>query len=230
MARPMKPRWTDQQLKDFHAAPYVDKYERKSSARLRRLLPYFDLRAHDVVADFGCGNGMLAELIHGQVERYVGVDFSEPFIAAARRRAQGFDNVRFECADLRDFCARHPQRFDKAFTLDFSEHVYDDAFESIYSAIRATLKPGGVLYLHTPNGEYFLEVLKDKGVLRQFPEHIAVRTAGENVRLLGRAGFEHVEVRHLAHYIAPLRALHPLAFVPGLGRFFRARLLIVSHR
>jgi len=228
----MKPRATEEELKRLYTGPYVEKYERKSLARLRRLLPYFDLQARDVVADFGCGNGMLAELVHNKVGEYAGVDFSAAFIAAARRGvgARGFTNVRFECADLVDFCSRHPASFDKAFTLDFSEHVHDDTFASIYSAIHGALKPGGLLYLHTPNREYFLEILKEKGLLRQFPEHVAVRTAAENTRLLQSAGYQRIEVTYLAHYVALLRALHPLSFAPGFGKLFRARLLIVCRK
>ena len=50
------------------------------------MLPLFDLSPDDVVADFGCGNGVLLELVAPRVREYVGVDFSEEFVRAAERR------------------------------------------------------------------------------------------------------------------------------------------------
>ena len=53
----------------------------------------------------------------------------------------------------------------------------------------------------TPNADFFLERMKDKGILvKQFPEHIAVRTPEHNVALLSEAGFRIEHVRLLPHY------------------------------
>jgi cyclopropane fatty-acyl-phospholipid synthase-like methyltransferase len=117
--------------------------------------------------------------------------------------------------------------FDVATAFDFSEHVDDEDFLHIFSAIRASLKPSGRLLLHTPNLEFFLERLKDWGVLRQFPEHIAVRSPSDHLRLLEDCGFDiqFVRIERIAHYNM-LRVLHPLSRIPVLGRCFAARLFI----
>jgi predicted TPR repeat methyltransferase len=52
-----------------------------------RLLPLVELSGHETVADFGCGNGVLQELIGPRVREYVGVDFTEAFVRAARAAA-----------------------------------------------------------------------------------------------------------------------------------------------
>jgi 2-polyprenyl-6-hydroxyphenyl methylase/3-demethylubiquinone-9 3-methyltransferase len=225
-------RLSDEQLRAIYDQCYVDIYDPHAAQRIRRMLPFFDLQGHDVVADFGCGNGVLLELISNRVREYVGVDFSEEFVRAAERRrdARGIRNGTFHCTEMVAFCGRHPNHFDAAFALDFSEHVYDDQFERIFSAIHASLKPGGALYLHTPNAEYFMERLKERGILTQVEGHIGVRNAPEHKRLLARCGFRDVEIRFLPHYLTMASKLHALGFLPVVGRYFRARLLVTARK
>lgn len=215
--------------KALHSGAYVDMYERKPISRLERLLPLMDLKGGEVLADFACGNAMLWEIVHGKVAEYHGVDFSEDFIAAAHRRKArlGVSGCNLYCADILEFCAANPARFDVATTLDFSEHVNDREFVEIFSAIHGALKPGGRLFLHTPNLSFFLERLKDWGVVPQFPEHIAVRTAEANCELLQLSGFrlDGISVRMIAHYNL-LKVLHPLRLLPVVGRWFEARQFI----
>lgn len=220
------------ELKNFYRGEYVAKYLDKPISRLRRLLPYINLSRSDEVADFACGSGMLLELIHGKIAHYWGVDFSEEFIEVAKREALRKDlgGASFECAEIVDFCSKHQGYFDKAFALDFSEHIYDDNFINIFSAVFRSLKEGGRLYIHTPNGDYFLEILKKKGFLKQFTEHVAVRNAGAYVKLLREVGFTSVNVHFLAHYVRPLSYLHFLSHIPLAGRIFQARLFIECRR
>jgi cyclopropane fatty-acyl-phospholipid synthase-like methyltransferase len=184
------------------------------------------------VADFGCGNGVLLELIAPRVREYVGVDFSREFVEAAERRrsARGIQNGTFQCDDIVAFCARNPSRFDAAFALDFAEHVYDDQFLSIFRGIHGALKSGAQLYLHTPNDEYFMERLRARGVLGQIEGHVAVRNAERYRELLAACGFGEVQVRYLAHYLYPASAFHGLGSLPIVGRYFRARLFLTCRR
>jgi 2-polyprenyl-6-hydroxyphenyl methylase/3-demethylubiquinone-9 3-methyltransferase len=221
-------RLTTEQLRGLYQGKYVTHHLNQPIYRISRLLPYLKLRKTDIVADFGCGNGILLHVIHDRIARYLGVDWSEEFIAVAKSRceAMNIDNALFECADITDFCHRNKASFDKAFTMDLSEHIYDEDFVPIYTAIWQSLKPGGTLYLHTPNATYLLEILKRKGIMRQFPEHVAVRNADENIQLLAKAGFSSVTVHYLSHYVRPLSSLHFLSRIPVVGRLFQARLLI----
>src|SRR5260370_28364893 len=98
-------------------------------------------------------------------------------------------NARYHRGDIVAFCAEHQDRFDAAFGLDFVEHPYDDQLLRIGRAIHGALKADGLLYLHTPNGEYFMERLRDWGVLNQIEGHVAVRDAASYEHLLGDCGF-----------------------------------------
>jgi len=56
-----------EELKALYGAEYVQKFKTQSPRRLGRLLPYLRLRPTDIVADFGCGNGMLLDLVGDRV-------------------------------------------------------------------------------------------------------------------------------------------------------------------
>lgn len=213
----------------MHSGDYVSDYERKPISRLARLVPRMSLDPEGELADFACGNAMLLPLTHHLVKHYHGVDFSPDFIRAAesRARAGGVGNCTFHCADIVDFCHENPGRFSVATALDFSEHIDDADFVRIFSAIRGSLHQGGRLYLHTPNLTFFLELLKERGILPQFPQHIAVRDAAHNVRLLEQCGFrrENIVAHEIPHYNI-MRSVHPLRHLPLIGKFFSARLFI----
>jgi len=223
--RPMDRR-SDEELRALYDQSYVDQYDPHAVQRMRRMLPFLELSGHDVVADFGCGNGVLLELIAPRVHEYVGVDFSEAFVRAAERRrdACGIQNATLHRADIIPFCEQHPNHFNAAFALDFSEHIYDDQFRSIFRAIHGALKLGAPLYLHTPNGEYFMERLRERRLLRRIEGHVAVRDVPSHLALLAECGFSNVDVRYLAHYLFPASSFHALGALPFVGRYFRARL------
>jgi cyclopropane fatty-acyl-phospholipid synthase-like methyltransferase len=225
-------RLSEEQLHAIYDQSYVDQYDPHAVQRMRRMLEFFGLSGREVVADFGCGNGVLLEIIGPHVQRYVGVDFSEAFVRAAERRrtARGIQNATFHCSDIVAFCAQHQNRFDAGFALDFSEHIYDDQFVRIFSAIHGALKPGASLFLHTPNGEYFIERFRERGLLKKIEGHVAVRDAEHHQALLAKCGFANIRVRYLAHYLKVASAFHGLGALPLVGRHFRARLFLTCRK
>ena len=216
--------------KELHSGEYVQQYEHKPISRISRLVPRMQLDPGTRLADYACGNAMLLGEVHDRIQSYTGVDFSEDFIAAAERRARalGATNCEFHCADIVAFCQEHVGEFDVAAAMDFSEHVEDGELIPILAAIRSSLRPGGLLYLHTPNLDFFMERMRDSGVLlRQRPEHVAVRDVAGNVEVLVRAGFprEGIRVSLIPHYNI-LRVVDPLRHLPLVGKYFEARIFI----
>jgi 2-polyprenyl-6-hydroxyphenyl methylase / 3-demethylubiquinone-9 3-methyltransferase len=216
----------------LHSGEYVERYNAKPLDRVRNLARLMDLPDAARLADFACGNGMLLHALGARKGSYAGVDFSPDFIASANAWAQRESRVNytFHCDDIMAFCEHNPAAFDAATTLDFSEHVTDDLAVPIYTAIRQSLAPGGTLYLHTPNGDFFLEKAKNAGILRQFAEHVAVRNGPDTVAMLVKAGFprDGISLRKIAHYNV-LRWLDPLARLPLVGKWFEARLWIEAR-
>jgi 2-polyprenyl-3-methyl-5-hydroxy-6-metoxy-1,4-benzoquinol methylase len=216
----------------LHSGDYVARYNRKSLARVRGLLRYMDVADDSEIADYACGNGMLLQVLGERAGAYHGVDFSPEFISSAEAWAERsrLGNCRFHCDDIVSFARRHAGRFDRAATLDFSEHVEDEEAVPIYAAIRSSLKPGGKLYLHTPNLDFIIERLKQRGIMRQFPEHVAVRNGEQTAAMLVKAGFaaDRIRIRYIPHYNV-MKLLHPLSLLPGIGKFFRARIWIEAE-
>lgn len=213
----------------LHSGDYVERYNKKPLDRVRALARRIELADDAELADFACGNGMLLQIVGDRAGTYHGVDFSDDFIASAREwaRSKGLNNCQFYCEDIIKFCADHPAQFDVATTLDFSEHIDDTLAVSIYSAIRSSLRPGGKLYLHTPNLDFFMERAKDMGLLKQFPEHIAVRNGKGTRDMLIESGFDgsKIKIEAIAHYNI-LKVLHPLSKIPLIDKYFQARLWI----
>jgi SAM-dependent methyltransferase len=225
-------RLSDQELLAIYDQRYVAIYDPDAYGRIGRLVPLFELDRADRVVDIGCGNAILLELISDRIAEYVGVDFSDAFVSEARRRQaeRGIPNATFQCGDVAAYCAAHPDQFDAAFAIDFIEHIYDDEVLRIGRAVHAALKSGGVFYLHTPNGEYFMERLREWGVLREIEGHVGIRDAASYRRLLADCGFTDVRVTYLPHYLQAAAALHGLGRLPIIGAFFRARLFLSCRK
>lgn len=218
-----------EKLRDLYRSAYVRRFEREQShRRIERLLPLMALEATDRVADFGCGSGLLVPYVAPRVREYVGVDFSAEFIEASHRNLgrQPHANVRFVCASIQDFARAHRSCFDAGFALDFAEHVPDAPWLEMLTAMRQTLRPDGRFFLHTPNAAFFLERLKARNfIVRQFPEHVAVRDPQDNIRLATSAGFRLERCVLLPHYNV-LRWVHPLSRLPGMRRLISARIFL----
>ena len=220
------------ELKALYDGKYARQLDsRDHERRLRCLVDKIELKSSFEVVDFGCGSGALLDLLFRRVRSYTGVDFSPAFIEIAGTRLErlGVGNATFVCSSIEDFCATHRESFDAAFAFDFSEHVYDDEWIAILECIRGSLKRSGRLYLHTPNAEFVLEIMKARNfMLRQSREHIAVRNRDQNARLLERAGYSVRRAEFVPHYNVQ-RLVHRFSNIPLVGRYLKARIFIEAR-
>lgn len=224
---------SEDQRRDLHSGDYVSVLENLPMSRLLRLLPHIELRPDDRVVDFACGAGNFAEIIHDRVKSVDGIDFSPDFVKTARQRAadRGITNVNYHCQDIVEFCGHHQDEYDIVTALDFSEHIYDEDFLRIFGGAHRILKPGGALYIYTPNLDFFYEKMKGSGLAPQFPQHIAVRNAIQNIGLLEKCGFDRSSIScvYLPHFNV-FRFLHPLSRIPFVGRWMRAKLMLTCRK
>ena len=216
-----------QNLIKIYNQSYLQKYHQTPGRRLKNILSHVHLDTNDIVLDAGCGNALLYKLIKNKVKKYYGVDFSQDFINFFQKKYQNH-NTEFACRDLIEFCKEKYNFFDKIFMLDFTEHVPDQELSDILKSARASLRKGGILYIHTPNKNYFLEILKDKKIMDQTTGHVAVRSAEEYLKLLQKAGFYKIESVFLPHYNF-LRHFDFLKHAPLLGKYNKARLLLIAR-
>lgn len=98
------------------------------------------------VIELGCGEGIGAPIL-GENRRYLGVDYDEPQIAAAKKI---FKNERFQF-ESGDFFDRTFGEFDLVVSLDVIEHIYQKYEETYAKALAANATDEGVVIIGTPN-------------------------------------------------------------------------------
>jgi SAM-dependent methyltransferase len=101
------------------------------------------------VLELGCAEGMnlLPLAAHLPGSQFVGVDFSSGQIATAERTRVGaqLENVRFECADLRQW-EPEPAAFDYIIAHGVYSWVPDDVKDRMMAICAKGLAPGGIAY------------------------------------------------------------------------------------
>ena len=123
-------------------------------ANLSAIMPY--LRNGVKLLDIGCGSGRVAERLDREklAVEYLGVDVTPSFVASARSRAARLARVRaeFQLLDITSAgwteSLRARQPFDVALAAAVLHHI--PGFElrcAVLRAVRAMLRPGGILVL-----------------------------------------------------------------------------------
>ena len=222
--------YPDEYFDQLHRVTKFAAPERKWQERDRDILSLARPAPDKTVLDLGSALGDVCFLLAPHVKDVIGVDASPRAIEIAekRRRDRSLTNVRFLRADVAELSGVPDARVDVAGAFDLLEHVDDETVRRMLSALRRVLKPGGVFVAYTPNREHYVERLKAVNlVLKQFPEHIAVRRPGEIRRLLEDEGWH---VRSLRYSPAPFPGVRwierALWRLPVLGPLFRYRILL----
>jgi 2-polyprenyl-6-hydroxyphenyl methylase / 3-demethylubiquinone-9 3-methyltransferase len=224
----------DEQLDDWYDEAYFDRYP-KHQRRIRQILEHVNFQSTDVVCEFGCGLGHILLAISKDIAQGTGIDVSEYAISSAISAADksAATNLNFQSIDIISLVddEQYHQRFDKVLMMDISEHLYDDTLLDFLKSAHWVLKPGGMLLLHTPNAEYFLERMKAHNfIVKQFESHIAVRNFLQHEPILKSAGFSKVTVKYLPHYNRVLGLMdRVLMRIPIIRRLFRARILLTAR-
>jgi len=102
------------------------------------------LPAGDRVLDVGCGNGLFVAEAAAAGWRASGIDLDSPAVEAGRSIGLDLAVERIE-----ERAAREPAAFDAVTLSHVLEHVPDPV--AFLSAARALLRPGGVVWIATPN-------------------------------------------------------------------------------
>ena len=105
---------------------------------LRHLPPHCDESL-----DIGCGTGAFARLLAQRSAHVLALDLSPEMIRVAQDRSAAYPNITYQVADVlaRDFSVA---RFDCVASIATLHHL---PMEPMLAAIRAALKPGGVLLI-----------------------------------------------------------------------------------
>jgi 2-polyprenyl-6-hydroxyphenyl methylase / 3-demethylubiquinone-9 3-methyltransferase len=214
----------------LHKSHWFTNPPRKYEERNRDTLRVVDARTSDRVLEIGSARGDVTFFLARHVREVVGLDASDDAlrIAEAARAARGASNVSFVKGDAADLSQFGDGSFDAIAAIDLVEHVDDATLAAMLGESRRVLKRGGRLGLYTPDRAHYVERLKAHDlVLRQFPQHIAVRRAAAYRGFLRDAGFS-IDLDTWSVSPFPFvrlveRALAPL---PLIGETFRYRILM----
>jgi SAM-dependent methyltransferase len=222
--------YPDEYFDQLHRVTKFAAPERKWRERDRDILSLARPTREKTVLDLGSALGDVCFLLAPHVREAIGVDASPRAVelAEGRRRERELSNVRFLRSDVAVLAGLPDSSVDLAGAFDLLEHVDDDTVRRMLRALKRVLKPGGAFVAYTPNREHYVERLKAVNLLlKQFPEHIAVRRPREIRRLLEEEGWR---VRSIRYSTAPFpfvrwieRALWRL---PVFGPLFRYRILV----
>lgn len=128
--------------------------------------------AGKVVADIGCGGGILAESIAKKGATVTGIDLSEKALKVADLHSlESGVQVRYELISAEDLAVREPGRYDVVTCMEMLEHVPDPA--AIVRACATLVKPGGHVFFSTLNRNpksYLFAVIGAEYVLRMLPK------------------------------------------------------------
>jgi 2-polyprenyl-3-methyl-5-hydroxy-6-metoxy-1,4-benzoquinol methylase len=169
------------------------------------------------LADIGCGDGHFLAEAQSRGWRVMGTEYGRAPIGRARARGLAVRQAPFMPSE-REF-----GEFDVVTAFEVIEHVADPRCE--LQMMRALLRPGGVLYLTTPNFASLARlVLGADWPLIDYPEHLVYFTRNTLDRLLRRLGFEPIYARTtgvslsvLRRGVARRRARASVASPPGVA-------------
>jgi SAM-dependent methyltransferase len=146
-------------------------------------------RALDVL-EIGFGRGTLLAALQGEGHRVSGVDRGALELGVAERlreRARLYP-VPAEEAELPD------DAFDLIYGIHVVEHLSDPA--SVFRSWHRALRPGGLLYLMTPNGESKgLALFGEHWWNLEDPTHVRFFSPRSIGRMLATAGFDEIRWR-----------------------------------
>ncbi|QJD98862.1 class I SAM-dependent methyltransferase [Massilia forsythiae] len=117
------------------------------SQNIAALLAAIEAPAPWAILDLGCGPGRDLKAFKEMGHEAVGLDGSAEFVAMARTYS-GCDVWQQDFLDL----DLPPARFDGIYANASLFHVPRSALPRVLRALRATLKPGGVLFSSNPRG------------------------------------------------------------------------------
>jgi ubiquinone/menaquinone biosynthesis C-methylase UbiE len=187
-----------------HFVENAERYDRQHEPFTQALLEWARPEPRDTVLDVGCGSGATTLAAAHRAGRVIGVDFSEPLVELARRRAQdaGIGNAEFVIADAQT------HRFG-AGTFDliisrFGLMFFDDPLVA-FTNLRRALRDGGratfVSWQGLAANEWLTLIadavrhhveLPEFGGLSRGPGMFALAQPEDITTLLGAAGFQQV--------------------------------------
>ncbi len=159
---------------DDHAIALLRAETRERLAYVREILRRRSVAAGSRILDIGCGGGLVSNALAADGYRVKGVDAADGALAAARAHIPIGANVVYEVADAYAL-PKADAAYDVVLLLDVLEH-FEEPSRAVAQAAQS-LRPGGLLIVHTFNRTWRSWLLAVKGVafvVRDCPPNLHV--------------------------------------------------------
>ena len=136
-------RWDD----PWRSASLRYHYQRQKYEQVIALIPGGRFRR---ALDLGCGLGLLAPMLAGRVDEFLGIDIAQGAVDRAREHHACLPNVSFEQADLLELPSSLDGRFDLVLVLDVLYYLLDlddELLKQVVTRIADLSGPGGLCVL-----------------------------------------------------------------------------------
>jgi 2-polyprenyl-3-methyl-5-hydroxy-6-metoxy-1,4-benzoquinol methylase len=197
---------TDQELADHYVGlfdAHREGYDFLSPITAKRYGEWLDeferYRSTNRILDVGCGVGhFLRHAIDRGWDAY-GTEYPSDQVETCRGRGISM------CQGALDPRQYEPASFDVVTSIEVIEHVRDPAAE--LAAIHSLIRPGGILYITTPNfGSLSRHLLREKWNVLSYPEHLSYFTVGTLSRELQKLGMRRVKAEATGFSFTRVRA------------------------
>jgi ubiquinone/menaquinone biosynthesis C-methylase UbiE len=211
-----------QSVSPYHAPRYGSLCDRLNSVKLsiayrsyRSILSrYAHIPPHAVIADFGCGPGYLLSLVRKWYTQaiLIGLDYELEILGEARARSSSHTSCPINLiqgdAEKLPFV---PNALDSVICLHMVEHLHKP--ESFCNEVARVLKPGGWLFLATPNPKGLGAHIMGARWSGFRDDHIALKSPDEWHRLLLLCGFQPLVERTTGLSGLPIFRMLPLSII-----------------
>jgi SAM-dependent methyltransferase len=200
----------DRVLFDSIADEYAKKDYAKSSSMVRRYQLFFALRPiiervfkFETIVEIACGVGASAHYLDGLYEKYIGIDYSEKQIAAARKFNENNPRATFIAANIKS-SVLPDVKADLILAVGALHHMTEH--EKVFAALGRLAKPGGYFVAIEPHrGNALIQLLRgariklDEGYSKRQQYYLAADLRG----ILKKAGLEEIEIENEGYFSAP---------------------------
>ncbi|GAB6146382.1 bifunctional 2-polyprenyl-6-hydroxyphenol methylase/3-demethylubiquinol 3-O-methyltransferase UbiG [Desulfocicer niacini] len=167
--------------------------------RFEYIMQQTDLKGKRVL-DVGCGGGILTERIARQAAATIGIDASSEMTAIARIHAKQSNlDIHYIDTDIEHITRFTETGFDVILCMELLEHV--PSYESVITACKKALNPGGILIFATINRNlmsFLLAVVAAEYVLGLLPkgthDWASLIKPSELARACSDAGLKQIDI------------------------------------
>jgi 2-polyprenyl-3-methyl-5-hydroxy-6-metoxy-1,4-benzoquinol methylase len=138
------------------------------------------------ILDLGCGPGYIMQSLRSEgFKNITGIDISSEQIVKAKQKG-----LNVKVGNVFDYLILESNKYDIIIAFDFIEHFDKDELIKLIALINQTLKNGGILVIHTPNGQGMFPQKIIYGDLT----HLTIVTPNSLIQLLKLEGFDEIKI------------------------------------